>query len=367
MKVALLHDYLNQAGGAERVLLALSELFPEAPIYTLIHDKKRLSGFENKDIRTSFLQKMPLASSKIRWYLPLMPTAVEQLDLSEYDVVISSSSALIKGVITHPHTLHICYCYTPTRYLWSDTHQYHKDIKEGKLVKHILPMYLSKLRQWDHSAAQRVDHFVAQSDFIAKRIKNYYNRDSSTIIHPPTDTENFYISSEIGNYYLLISRLKPYKKVDLAIKAFNKLNIPLKIIGIGEDEKRLKKLAKDHIEFLGAVPEEEKRKLLSQCIGLIHPQEEDYGLTPIEAMASGRPVIAYNAGGAKETVIDGQTGQLFKEQSWEALIDTIIKFKPDKYIPQETKAHAENFNSQKFYQQIKEFVETSYQDFKINN
>jgi glycosyltransferase involved in cell wall biosynthesis len=364
MKVALLHDYLNQAGGAERVLLALSELFPEAPIYTLIHDKKRLNGFDNKDIRTSFLQKMPFASSKIRWYLPLMATAVEQLDLSEYDVVISSSSALIKGVITHPHTLHICYCYTPTRYLWSDTHQYHKDIQEGKLVKHFLPMYLSKLRQWDHLAAQRVDHFIAQSNFISQRIKNYYNRDSSAIIHPPTDTENFNISPNIGNYYLLISRLKPYKKVDMAIKAFNKMNIPLKIVGIGEDEKRLKKLANEHIEFLGPVSEEEKRKLLSECIALIHPQEEDYGLTPIEAMASGRPVIAYNAGGAKETVIDGKTGQLFNEQSWEALIDTIIKFKHGQYNPQEIKEHAEKFNSQKFYQQIKEFVEISYSDFK---
>jgi len=225
-------------------------------------------------------------------------------------------------------------------------------------------MYLSKLRQWDHLAAQRVDHFVAQSNFIAGRIKNYYNRETSAIIHPPTDTENFYISPEIGNYYLLISRLKPYKKVDLAIKAFNKLNIPLKIIGIGEEENRLKKLAKGHVEFLGPVSEEEKRKLLSQCIALIHPQEEDYGLTPIEAMASGRPVIAYNAGGAKETVVNGKTGALFNEQSWEALIDTVIKFKPEQYNPQEIKTHAEDFNSQKFYEQIKNFVENSYRDFQ---
>jgi glycosyltransferase involved in cell wall biosynthesis len=364
MKVALLHDYLNQAGGAERVLLALAALFPDAPIYTLIHDKKRLNGFDHKDIRTSFLQKMPFSSSKIRWYLPLMPTAVEQLDLSPYDVVISSSSALIKGVITHPHTLHICYCYTPTRYLWSDTHQYHKDIQEGKLVKHFLPMYLSKLRQWDHLASQRVDHFIAQSNFIAQRIKNYYNRDSSAIIYPPTDTENFHISDQLGDYYLLISRLKPYKKVDMAIQAFNKMNIPLKIIGIGEEEKKLKKLAKSNIEFLGAVSEEEKRELLSQCLGLIHPQEEDYGLTPIEAMASGRPVIAYDAGGARETVINDKTGKLFSEQSWEALIDTVIKFKPQEYNSQEIKQHAENYNSEKFYRQIKDFVETSYQNFK---
>lgn len=364
MKVALLHDYLNQAGGAERVLLALAALFPDAPIYTLVHDKKRLKGFDQKDIRTSFLQKMPFSSSKIRWYLPLMPTAVEQLDLSGYDLVISSSSALIKGVITHPNTLHICYCYTPTRYLWSDTHQYHKDIQEGKLVKYLLPYFLSKLRQWDHSAAQRVNHFIAQSNFIAQRIKNYYNRESSAIIYPPTDTENFYISANLGNYYLLISRLKPYKKVALAIKAFNKLNIPLKIIGVGEEQKRLKKIAKSNIEFLGGVSEEQKRKLLSECLALIHPQEEDYGLTPIEAMASGRPVIAYNAGGAKETVIDNKTGKFFSEQSWEALIDTVIKFKPQEYNPQEIKKHAEKFNSQIFYKKIKNFITFAYQDFK---
>ena len=363
MKVALLHDYLNQAGGAERVLLALSELYPEAPIYTLIHDKKRLSGFEGKDIRTSFLQKMPFASSKIRWYLPLMPLAVEQLDLSDYDLVISSTSALIKGVITHPHTLHICYCHTPTRYLWSEAHQYHKEIKEGKIVSKFLPLVLNRLRQWDQLASQRVNHFIANSNFIAQRIKNYYNRES-TVIYPPVDTQNFYIANEIGNYYLLISRLKPYKKVDLAIQAFNKLNIPLKIIGIGEEENKLRKMAKANIEFLGAVTEEEKRKYLSQCIALIHPQVEDFGLTAIEAMASGRPVIAYAGGGALETVVDNQTGKFFDEQSWEALIDTIIKFKPQEFNPQNIKQSSEKFSSANFYQCMKEFIGTSWQKFK---
>jgi len=244
MKVALLHDYLNQAGGAERVLLALAELFPNAPIYTLVHDKKRLTGFDDKDIRTSFLQKIPFAKSRIRWFLPFMPTAVEELDLSDYDVVISSSSALIKGAITHPHTLHICYCYTPTRYLWSDAHIYHKEVPEARLVQPILPFLLNRLRNWDYLSAQRVDHFIAQSDFIAQRIQNYYNKEASAIIHPPTDTENFNISNKISNYYLIISRLKPYKKVDLVVKAFNKLNIPLKVVGIGEEEKKLKEMAK---------------------------------------------------------------------------------------------------------------------------
>jgi len=363
MKVALLHDYLNQAGGAERVLLALSELYPDAPIYTLIHDKKRLSGFENRDIRTSFLQKMPFASSKIRWYLPLMPVAIEQLDLSGYDVVISSTSALIKGALTHPQTLHICYCHTPTRYLWSEAHQYSKEIKEGRLAKPFLPWLLNKLRLWDQVAAQRVNHFIANSHFIAQRIKNYYNRES-TVIYPPVDTQNFYISKEPGNYYLLISRLKPYKKVDLAIQAFNKLNIPLKIIGIGEEEDKLRKMAKPNIEFLGAVSEEDKRKYLSECLALIHPQIEDFGLTAIEAMASGRPVIAYAGGGALETVIDGQTGKFFDEQAWEALIDTILKFKPQAYNPQAIKNYAEKFNTQIFYAQIQDFIAKTWAEFK---
>lgn len=363
MKVALLHDYLNQAGGAERVLLALAELYPDAPIYTLIHDKKRLTGFSNHDIRTSFLQKMPFASSKIRWYLPLMPTAIEQINLSDYDVVISSTSALIKGVITHPQTLHICYCHTPTRYLWSEAHQYHKEIKEGKVIRYFLPYLLNRLRLWDQVAAQRVNHFIANSNFIAQRIKNYYNRDS-TVIYPPVDTENYHISENLGNYYLIISRLKPYKKVDLVIKAFNKLNLPLKIIGTGEEEEKLKKMAKPNIEFLGAVSEIAKQKYLANCLALIHPQIEDFGLTAIEAMASGRPVIAYAEGGALETVVEDKTGKFFTEQSWEPLIDLIIKFKPLDFNPREIKNYAEKFNTQNFYSQIKKFIESAHQEFK---
>lgn len=363
MKVALLHDYLNQAGGAERVLFALTELFPDAPIYTLIYDKKRLAGFEDKKIKTSFLQKLPFAATKIKYYLPIMPIAVEQLNLGDYDLVISSTSALIKGVITPPDTLHICYCHTPTRYLWSDTHSYPKDIKVSAIVKNILPFILTNLRQWDHHAAQRVNHFIANSKFVAQRIKNYYHRDS-VVIYPPVDTQNFYISNELGNYYLLISRLRPYKKVDMAISAFNKLNLPLKIIGTGEEEANLKKMAKSNIEFLGAVSEEEKRKYLANCLALIHPQEEDFGLTAIEAMASGRPVIAYAAGGALETVIEGKTGKLFDEQSWEALIDTIIKFKPNSYNPVEIKKHSENFNTENFYRRMKDFIDKAYSEFK---
>lgn len=363
MRVALLHDYLNQAGGAERVLLALTKLYPEAPIYTLVHDRKHLTGFEDKNIKTSFLQKMPFAGSKIRWYLPLMPTAVEELNLSDYDVVISSSSALIKGAITHPQTLHICYCHTPTRYLWSETHSYSKEIKEGRLVKHFLPFVLNGLRTWDQLASQRVDHFIANSNFVKERIKNYYHRDSQ-VIYPPVDTENFYISKELGNYYLIVGRLKPYKKADLVVKAFNKLNLPLKIIGTGEEEAKLRKMAKHNIEFLGPVSEEKKREYYSKCLAFINPQEEDWGITPVEAMASGRPVIAYKAGGVLETVKDGVTGKFFDEQSWEALIDTILKFKPLDYDPQLIKQHADQFNTRHFYDNMKNFVNDKWNNFK---
>lgn len=363
MKVALLHDYLNQAGGAERVLLALTKLYPEAPIFTLVHDAKHLSGFNDKVIKTSFLQKMPGSQSHIRWYLPLMPTAVEQLNLNDFDVVISSSSALIKGVITQPQTMHICYCHTPTRYLWSEAHSYAKEIKEGRLIKHFLPFMLNRLRAWDQLASQRVDHFIANSKFVAQRIKNYYHR-SSEVIYPPVDTENFYISPELGNYYLAVSRLKPYKKVDLVVKAFNKLNLPLKIIGAGEEEARLRQMAKPNIEFLGPVSEEKKREYFSKCLAFINPQEEDWGITPIEAMASGRPVIAYGKGGVLETVLDGSTGKFFDEQSWEALIDTVLKFKPRDYDPQLIKNHAEQFNTKNFYDKMKNFVDNKWIDFK---
>lgn len=363
MKVALLHDHLNQAGGAERVLLNLAELFPQAPIYTLIYDYKHLYGFEKFKVNTSFIQKLPGGINFYKWYLPLMPTAIEEFDLSDYDLVISSASGLIKGVLTHPHTLHICYCHTPTRYLWSDTHQYRKELTQNNLIKKILPSVLKNLRTWDQLASQRVNKFIANSNFVANRINNYYHRPAH-IIHPPVDVNHFYISKELGNYFLIISRLRPYKRIDLAIKAFNKANIPLKIIGIGEDERRLKKIAKSNIEFLGNVSEKEKRELLSKCLAFINPQEEDFGITAVEAMASGRPVLAYGAGGAKEIIEEGITGKFFEEQTWEDLADTVIRFKPEDYDPYIIKKAAQKFSRQSFKEQIKKFIDNAWEEFK---
>jgi len=356
MKVALIHDFLNQYGGAEKVLEALHEIWPEAPVYTLIYDKKLLKGqFENWEIRTSPIQNLPFGVKKYRWYLALMPVAIERFNLSQYDLVISDCSAYSKGVIIQPHTKHICYCHTPTRYLWSDSFEYIESLRRGeKLTRKILLPLLTYLRLWDQAAAQRPDFFITNSQFVNRRIKKYYRREA-TVIYPPVETEKFYLSHEIGNYFLLISRFRPYKRVDLVIQAFNQLKIPLKIIGSGEG-KALYKIAKSNIEFLGQVNEQEKAKYLANCQALIHPQEEDFGITAVEAMAAGRPVIAYQAGGVLESVIDGVTGKFFSEQTWESLAEAVIKFNPNQFEPEKIRAQALKFDKERFKNEIKEFA-----------
>jgi len=364
MKVALLHDHLNQIGGAEKVLFSFHNIFPEAPIYTLVHDADKTKNyFSHLNIKTSFIQKLPGGKSHFKWYLPWMPAAVENFDLSEYDLVLSDCSALIKGVVTSSKTLHICYCHTPTRYLWSDTHSYINDLNSSKLVKMLLPIYLKKLRVWDRLASERVDKYIANSHFVQKRIEKYYRR-SSMVIHPPVDISQFEIADGYDDYYLVVSRLRPYKKVDLVISAFNKLKIPLKIIGTGEEEAKLKKMAEPNIEFLGPLPDNQVRKYYSRCKAFINPQEEDFGITPVEAMASGRPVIAFRAGGALESVEENKTGVFFNEQSWEELADTVLRFKPDDYNPAEIREHAQKFDIKQFESRIKDFVDHSWQEFK---
>ncbi|MBN1779468.1 MAG: glycosyltransferase [Candidatus Buchananbacteria bacterium] len=366
MKIALVHDHLTQEGGAEKTLLALQEIWPEAPTYTLLYDKSKFNGsFANKNIKTSFLQNWPGSLKHYQWFLPLMPQATESYDLMDYDVVISSCSALAKGVITGSQTVHICYCHTPTRYLWSDTHRYVEELKSNRLVKKIVPYYLHRLRLWDQLAAQRVDTFVANSNYVSKRIKKYYRRDS-LVIHPPVQTTNFSISDKIGNYYLTGGRLVSYKRFDLTIRAFNRLGIPLKIFGEGPEFENLKKMAKPNIEFLGKISADDLKKVYSQAIAFIHPQVEDFGITIVESMASGRPVIAYGEGGACETVVWGKTGQFFDEQSWEALADTVVRFKPENYKPQEIKNYAEQFSQQNFKKRIEELAKNEWEKLKTN-
>ncbi|MBU4332744.1 glycosyltransferase [Patescibacteria group bacterium] len=364
MKIALAHDHLNQLGGAEKVLFAFHEVYPRAPIYTLIHDSRSARGvFDKLNIKTSFLQKMPGGLRHMRWYLSWMPAAFESLDLTGYDVVLSDASAFAKGAIVSSGSLHICYCHTPTRYLWSDTHQYVKELKQGWLIKKILPLVLNKLRAWDYQAAQRVDNFIANSCNVQKRIKKYYRRESD-VIYPPVEVEHFKIADELGKYYLIGGRLVSYKRFDLAIKAFNKLGIPLKIFGTGPEEEKLRKMAKNNIEFLGQVSDNKKAELYSRALGFIHPHEEDFGITAVESMAAGRPVIAYKKGGALETVIDGETGVFFEEQEWEALADAVIRFEPSNFDPVKIREHALGFGKDRFKREMVEFVEKKWKEFQ---
>lgn len=356
MRIALVHDALNQIGGAEYILRAFSDMFPHAPIYSLINDQKVSKLlFRRAEINTSFLQKLPGGVKHYRWYLPIHPIATEHIDLSGYDLVISDCSAFSKGVITKPETIHICYCHTPTRFLWHDTHNYTEDLHQNRIVKKFLPIVLNRLRIWDQLAAQRVDKFIANSQETARRIKKYYKR-NAVVINPPVQWDKFYISKQLGDFYLIVQRLRPYKKIDLAIKAFNRLGLPLVVVGTGEEQKHLKRLAGPNITFLGNITDQQKYWLFSRCQAFINPQEEDFGIAACEAMASGRPVIAYNKGGALETVKAGLSGVFFSEQSEEALIDTLRAFNSDDYDPQAIREYAKRFDAARFEQQIWQMI-----------
>lgn len=367
MRVALIHDHLTQYGGAERVLEAFQAIWPNAPTYTLRFDLDTLGpagqAFQHKDIRTSFLARLPLARRGFRWLLPLMPMATESYDLSEFDVIISNSSAFSKGVITAPHALHICYCHTPTRYLWSDSDSYVDELRAPGIVKLILPWLLHKLRSWDQLAAQRVDKFIANSETVQRRIQKYYRRDSQ-VVYPPVDTDKFSISNEPKNYFLTGGRLVAYKRFDIVVDAFTKLGKPLKIFGSGPELADLKRRAGPNVEFVGRVSDDERARLFAQALAFINPQEEDFGITPVESMAAGRPVIAYRRGGAIETVIDGVTGILFDEQSWEELADTVLQFDANKFDPQKIRAHAEQFATKIFRKHIYELIHTLWDAHK---
>lgn len=364
MRVALVHDHLNQNGGAERVLLALQSLWPEAPTFTLVHDPSAFGDmFAGREIRTSFLQRIPFHKRFFRYLLPLMPTATESYDLSDYDVIISSSSAFAKGIIPPAYGLHFCYCHTPTRYLWTDAHSYINELRAPRPVKALLPLLQHKLRIWDQLAAQRVDYFIANSHTVAHRIQRYYQRES-TVIAPPVDTSEFSISQDPKRYYLAGGRLVAYKRFDTIVDAFNKLGRPVKIFGSGPEFENLKKKAKSNIELLGRVSNEERTELFENCIAYLHPQEEDFGITPVEAMAAGRPVIAWRRGGAVETVIDGETGLLYDDPHWAELADTVLHFDETAFTPSRIRAHAESFSTPRFHKEMRELVEQKWQAHK---
>lgn len=360
MKVAIVHDYLMQDGGAEKVLEALIEIFPDSPIYVLFYNKEKVNSiFTEKKVITSFLQHLPFAKHKYQWYLPLMPAATEHYDLRDFDIVISSTSAFAKGIITRPDTLHICYCHTPTRYLWTDTHDYIRDLNLFSFIKKLLPIHLNKLRTWDFIASQRVDHYIANSKTVQQRIQKYYNR-TSDIIHPPIEIEKFSVAKQPRDYFLTGGRLVPYKRYDITIQACNKLNLPLKIFGTGPAEQSLRKIAGPTIEFLGRVSDSHREDLYKHALAFINPQEEDLGLTPLESMASGRPVIAYNRGGATETVIDGTTGIFFDEQTAESLIDAIKRSESMNFNSDTIRNHALTYSKASFKNKIKNYIEAHW-------
>ncbi len=355
MKVAIVYDRVNKWGGAERILLALRSIFPDAPLFTSVYNKKKASWAEVFNIKTSFLQSFPLASSHHELYASLMPIAFESFNFEEYDLVISVTSEAAKGIITKPKTLHICYCLTPTRYLWSS----HNDYFVNPVFKFLSKPFVSYLRKWDKIASNRPDHYIAISKEVQKRIKEYYGINSELIypsvgLKPDSLPDNF----SKGNYFLVVSRLVPYKRIDIAIKACNRLKLPLKVVGKGIEEKRLKKISGPTIEFLSDLTDKELSNYYKNAKALIFPGNEDFGLAMLESQLHGRPVLAFRGGGAKELIIEGKTGEFFDEQSSKALISLLENFDEKRYNSSCCVRNAEKFSSEKFKSEFVSFIKS---------
>ncbi|MDO8496637.1 MAG: glycosyltransferase [bacterium] len=359
MKVAIVHDWLVNLSGAERVLIELHKIFPEAPIYTLFENRKFTNQYlPNAEIRSSFLQKIPGITKNYKYFFFLMPTAIESFDLSNFDLVISSSAIFSKGLVLKPKTKHICYCYSPTRQIWDLHSGSNPTSLSFRLAQHLF-------RLWDRQASDRVDEFVAISEHVRERIKKYYRRDAR-VIYPPCninstrlpDGQEFQIPN--SDYYLIVSRLYKHKNIDIAIEAFNKLNLPLVIIGDGPEKERLKsKIEKGkNIKLLGFISDEELPYYYQNCRVFIMPQEEDFGITPIEAMSFGKPVLALRKGGAVETIIEGKTGEFFNDPIPEALADGVRRLNENyqNYDPDFIKKHTEKFSVTKFRGEILKLV-----------
>jgi len=357
MKTALVYDRVNKWGGAERDLLALHELFPNAPLYTSVYNPKAaLWAKVFPKVVPSFLNYIPFAKDKHEHFAYLMPLAFESLDFSEYDLVISVTSEAAKGIITKPKTLHICYCLTPTRYLWSHHELYFKD----PIFKAVAKPSIWYLKTWDKVAAHRPDILVAQSKAVQERIKKYYRR-SSEIIYPPVNVD-FFSKGQEGkrdNFFLLVSRLVPYKRVDLAIKAFNKLKLPLYVVGVGSEEERLKSIAKKNIYFVKELTDLSLARYYRKCAAFIMPQEEDFGLAAVEAQAAGAPVIAYRAGGALDIVAEGKSGLFFDRQTSNSLINTVEEFKSTKFDAKWISQSAKRFSKERFKQNFLKLIKKS--------
>lgn len=358
MKIALVHDWLVSVAGGEKVLEAICELY-DGPIFTLFVDEKSIQStpFEERTIHTSFLQKFPKFPSYYRNLLPLFPAAIEKLDLSGFDLILSSSHAVAKGIKKRRDQLHICYCHTPMRYAW-DLSEFHLDQLHPLKQIAARPM-LKYLRHWDYKTHDRVDHFIANSSCVAKRIESHYGR-SAAVIYPPVDTHLFTLAPKKENYFVTASRLVPYKRVDLLIKAFAKLpDKELRIIGTGPELKKLKSKAPQNVHFLGHLPAPTLRDTVSKAKAFLFAAEEDFGIVTVEAQSAGVPVIAFGRGGSLETVLPASTGMFFKEQTPEAIREAVQRFDKmaDDFEPAKIQRHAEQFSKDRFQAQFKSFVD----------
>ncbi|MCL5039656.1 MAG: glycosyltransferase [Firmicutes bacterium] len=374
-KIALVHDWVITLGGAERCLEVFRELWPEAPLYTLVFSEKsiRQLGFDQGQVYASFLQRFPKATKWYRRYLPFFPLAIEQFDLSAYDVILSSSHAAAKGVLTRSDQLHICYNHTPMRYIWDLTHQYLRENRlERGLKGTIAKTFLNYLRMWDTSAANRVDYFIANSRYTARRIWRIYRREA-TVIYPPVSLDRFKLTEKKDDYFLFISRLVPYKKADLVVAALTKIGVPLVVVGDGPQLNECRRLAGKRVQFLGYQDDSAVADLMERARAVIFAAEEDFGIVPVEAQACGTPVIAYGRGGAVETVIpaDGRnwsvaTGVHFAEQSVESLSSAIRQFLgwEGNFQPAVLRRNAERFSKERFKREIANFVQEKWLEFR---
>ena len=380
MKVAIVHDWLTGMRGGEKVLEVLCDIFPEAVIYTLFCDERKISHkIKKMKLVTSFLQNLPFSTRLFRRYLPLFPLAVEQFDLTGYELVISSSHCVAKGVVTGADCLHISYCYTPLRYGWDMYQEYFAAERLTFPEKALIPVFLNYLRMWDVVSSSRVDYFAAISNTVRNRIKKHYRRDS-VVIYPPVDTSFFTpgektsaqgsgspinraTTSDGEGAYLIVSSLSPYKRIDVAIEAFNRLGRPLRIVGLGPELRRLKRLAGKNIEFLGWVEPAVLRDLYRGCRALVFPGEEDFGIAPVEAMASGKPVIGYGRGGLTETVSDGATGIHFSPSSPPALCEAVRSLETISFDPELIRKSALRFDTGVFRNHLKKFIDERFNEW----
>lgn len=365
MKVAIVSDFLSQYGGAEKVIEVFNEIFPDAPIFTQIFLPDKLPpSFKKMNIKTSFMQKLPFINEHFKKYLVFYPKAIESFDLKDYDLILSSSHSFAKGAIKGKNACHVCYCYTPMRFAWDYRHYTEKE-NFSKPVLKILPHVIKKLKKWDIKTIDRVDYYAAISNHIKDRIKKCYNRDS-TVIYPPVNVKSFKVSNKTDDYFLIVSRLNAYKNIDLVIDAFNDLGLNLKIAGTGTHRKTLESMVKSkNIEFLGRLSDTELIEVYSKCRACIFPGKEDFGITPVEAQASGRPVIAYAEGGALETVVNGVSGLFFRENSKSSLTEAVNKFLQTEgnFNSHKIVENASRFDTDIFKKNIIDFINQKYKDY----